>query len=247
MTRRFRRQRRSSEAQWAAKDIYVVKRLRGIIVFCDRRFHRCVVVFVVVPVKIIVFPFRFLAPNLPFSQSLASVRDPVATFLATTIKHTECRVIVHRGFFLFGSQSRLKTLTEGPPYRRSRRCTLACPLMPRAQYTPAVCLSRYHSGNCADSVGSARNTESRTRLLALTRFITFITGSLGATYHGVYLGELGDGSVHGVSGKVYLSSKNEIHLVDFNYDGAGPDAFFMIVKEGNPGGEGIKLQDETGS
>ncbi|XP_003741831.1 protein Skeletor, isoforms B/C [Galendromus occidentalis] len=74
-----------------------------------------------------------------------------------------------------------------------------------------------------------------------------LQGSYGATYHGVYLGDVGDGSVHGVSGKVYLSSKNELHLVDFNYDGAGPDAFFMIVKEGNPSGEGIKLLDENGS
>lgn len=44
-----------------------------------------------------------------------------------------------------------------------------------------------------------------------------------------------------------MSNKNELHLVDFNYDGAGPDAYFMIVKEGNPRGEGIKLQDENGS
>lgn len=75
----------------------------------------------------------------------------------------------------------------------------------------------------------------------------FIAESLGATYHGVYLGEIGDGSVHGVSGKVYLSNKNELHIVDFNYDGAGPDAYFMIVKEGNPSGEGIKLLDDNGS
>lgn len=77
--------------------------------------------------------------------------------------------------------------------------------------------------------------------------MALVTGSHSATYHGVYLGEVGDGSVHGVSGKVYLSSRNELHLVDFNYDGAGPDAFFMIVKEGNPSSEGIKLLDENGS
>ncbi|XP_022665167.1 protein Skeletor, isoforms B/C-like isoform X2 [Varroa destructor] len=74
-----------------------------------------------------------------------------------------------------------------------------------------------------------------------------LQGSHGATYHGIYLGEIGDGSIHKVSGKVYLSNKNELHLVDFNYDGAGPDAFFMIVKEGNPSAEGIKLADENGS
>ena len=42
--------------------------------------------------------------------------------------------------------------------------------------------------------------------------------------------------LHGVSGKVYLTPKQDKILIeDFTYDGRGPDAFFWVGSEGSPG------------
>ena len=42
--------------------------------------------------------------------------------------------------------------------------------------------------------------------------------------------------LHGVSGKVYLTPKQDKILIeDFTYDGRGPDAFFWVGSEGAPG------------
>ena len=42
--------------------------------------------------------------------------------------------------------------------------------------------------------------------------------------------------LHGVSGKVYLTPKQDKLLIeDFTYDGRGPDAFFWVGREGSPG------------
>ena len=42
--------------------------------------------------------------------------------------------------------------------------------------------------------------------------------------------------LHGVSGKVYLTPKQDKLLIeDFTYDGRGPDAFFWVGTEGAPG------------
>ena len=42
--------------------------------------------------------------------------------------------------------------------------------------------------------------------------------------------------LHGVSGKVYLTPKQDKLLIeDFSYDGRGPDAFFWVGAEGSPG------------
>lgn len=67
--------------------------------------------------------------------------------------------------------------------------------------------------------------------------------------HGAYYGKL-IGSLqtnaHGVSGKVYAASENTFYLVDFHYDGQGPEAFFWASTDVKPVTDGTIVPDETG-
>ncbi len=47
---------------------------------------------------------------------------------------------------------------------------------------------------------------------------------------------------HGIAGKVYAVDEQTLRVRDFEYDGAGPDAFFWVGTEGSrPGSVGIIL------
>ena len=39
---------------------------------------------------------------------------------------------------------------------------------------------------------------------------------------------------HGVSGEVFVLDEQTLVVKNFNYDGAGPDAFFLVGTEGTP-------------
>ena len=39
---------------------------------------------------------------------------------------------------------------------------------------------------------------------------------------------------HAVSGELFALNENTLMVENFNYDGAGPDAFFWVGKEGTP-------------
>ncbi|XP_077523281.1 uncharacterized protein LOC144134196 [Amblyomma americanum] len=64
------------------------------------------------------------------------------------------------------------------------------------------------------------------------------------TYFGVRVGDL-ESKGHGVSGKVYAATAQVICLVDFNYDGAGSSAVFMVGTTDDPDDNGEVLRDLT--
>ncbi|XP_077521406.1 uncharacterized protein LOC144132685 isoform X2 [Amblyomma americanum] len=64
------------------------------------------------------------------------------------------------------------------------------------------------------------------------------------TYFGVRVGDL-ESKKHGVSGKVYAATAEVICLVDFNYDGAGSSAVFMVGATDDPDENGEVLRDLT--
>ncbi|KAK8778661.1 hypothetical protein V5799_019997 [Amblyomma americanum] len=68
----------------------------------------------------------------------------------------------------------------------------------------------------------------------------------GGRYLGKLLGNL-DTGVHGVGGKVYIASGDSLVLEDFSYDGAGPDAYFLVGTTYRPDGSGTMLKNEVGS
>ncbi|XP_075556779.1 uncharacterized protein LOC142588845 [Dermacentor variabilis] len=64
-----------------------------------------------------------------------------------------------------------------------------------------------------------------------------------AGYHGVSLGDFQE-AFHNVMGHVYVADENTIHIMQFSYDGQGPDAFFAVSKEDKLGGTPTKLKNE---
>ncbi|XP_054928435.1 uncharacterized protein [Dermacentor andersoni] len=69
------------------------------------------------------------------------------------------------------------------------------------------------------------------------------TPAESAGYHGVSLGAFKE-TVHNVMGNVYVADEQTIHIMQFSYDGKGPDAFFAVSKEDKLGGTQEKLKDE---
>lgn len=65
-------------------------------------------------------------------------------------------------------------------------------------------------------------------------------------YHGVYIGDF-EKTAHTVAGNVYAANDHMFHIMQFTYDGNGPNATFMVTHKDEPGGDGILLPDETGS
>lgn len=66
-----------------------------------------------------------------------------------------------------------------------------------------------------------------------------------AEYYGKLIGRL-QTLQHGVSGTVYAASEDSFYLVDFTYDGNGPDAFFWAGSSPEPDSAGEILPDENG-
>ncbi|XP_070378307.1 uncharacterized protein [Dermacentor albipictus] len=64
-------------------------------------------------------------------------------------------------------------------------------------------------------------------------------------YHGIHVGAFKE-AVHNVMGHVYVADEKTIHIMQFSYDGKGPDAFFAVSKEEKLGGTPEKLKNEKG-
>lgn len=64
-------------------------------------------------------------------------------------------------------------------------------------------------------------------------------------YLGVFLGHLS--GTHNLDGSVYAASDDSLHLVTFSYDGAGPDAHFIVGTTDEPTPKGIIVPNEKGS
>ena len=75
---------------------------------------------------------------------------------------------------------------------------------------------------CPDTLG----TPDITTQVSISPYLTGVKRLLGEFRSGL----------HGVSGRVYLTPKQDKLLIeDFTYDGRGPDAFFWVGAEGVPG------------
>ncbi|XP_077992576.1 protein Skeletor, isoforms B/C-like [Glandiceps talaboti] len=64
-------------------------------------------------------------------------------------------------------------------------------------------------------------------------------------YHGKLIGTFATYD-HGVSGTVYAVDDRRLRILDFNYDGAAPDAFFWIGSTSDPDMSGTIIPDEKG-
>lgn len=64
-------------------------------------------------------------------------------------------------------------------------------------------------------------------------------------YHGAYLGEF-QKVIH-ISGNVYVANDHTFHVMQFTYDGSGPETLFTVTDKDEPGEHGTKLPDEKGS
>lgn len=64
-------------------------------------------------------------------------------------------------------------------------------------------------------------------------------------YMGVFLGHLS--GTHNLDSSVYAASDDSFHLVDFKYDGSGPDAHIIVGTTDEPTPQGINVPDEKGS
>lgn len=74
---------------------------------------------------------------------------------------------------------------------------------------------------------------------------TVITAQNG--YFGKFIGEFPSTSVHNVKGRVYAPTDDSIYIRGFNYDGAGPDAFFWAGTTTDvPTANGFIIPDELG-
>uniref|UniRef100_A0A131YTZ5 Chitin-binding protein n=1 Tax=Rhipicephalus appendiculatus TaxID=34631 RepID=A0A131YTZ5_RHIAP len=66
-----------------------------------------------------------------------------------------------------------------------------------------------------------------------------------AKYYGKFIGRM-ETLQHGVSGIVYAATEDSLYLVNFTYDGSGPDAFFWAGSTPEPDAAGEILADENG-
>ncbi|KAL1416554.1 hypothetical protein MTO96_044469 [Rhipicephalus appendiculatus] len=67
-----------------------------------------------------------------------------------------------------------------------------------------------------------------------------------AEYYGKFVGYFKT-LEHNVSGSVYAASWNVFYLVNFTYDGRGPEAFFWVGTNATPDIHGEPLPDENGA
>lgn len=79
----------------------------------------------------------------------------------------------------------------------------------------------------------------------LLAYLAVAQGAPGIPYYGTFIGEL-TGTTHGVSGKVYAASEDSFYLIDFSYDGQGPDAHFWVGMSDQPDRNGRDVPDENG-
>ncbi|KAH7941167.1 hypothetical protein HPB49_010665 [Dermacentor silvarum] len=82
-------------------------------------------------------------------------------------------------------------------------------------------------------------------LLMLTVCLSFRKG-VSAEYYGKFIGSF-KMLEHNVSGAVYAASGGAFYLVDFTYDGEGPDAFFWAGANATPDNHGEPLPNENGA
>lgn len=84
------------------------------------------------------------------------------------------------------------------------------------------------------------------RLLILLPLMLHVVSLTGQPYHGKEIATFPANTAHRVSGTVYAVDSNTLRLVGFNYDGAGPDAFFYGGNTGSPSANGFIIPDEEG-
>ncbi|XP_076043060.1 DM13 and DOMON_DOH domain-containing protein skeletor isoform X2 [Oratosquilla oratoria] len=71
-------------------------------------------------------------------------------------------------------------------------------------------------------------------------------GASAANYFGTKIGSLKE-LAHDVRGDVYAVDSRTLHIRNFHYDGAGPDAYFYAGSTSKPSSQGFLVPDENGS
>ncbi|CAG7836850.1 unnamed protein product [Allacma fusca] len=102
-------------------------------------------------------------------------------------------------------------------------------------------------------MGAYWNSVKPLALLLCTVIFTTANGTptvslsgAGNLFRGKYIGRLAKRE-HKVSGEVYAVDARTIHIRGFNYDGAGPDAFFWTGFTEHPSPQGIIIPNERGT
>lgn len=68
----------------------------------------------------------------------------------------------------------------------------------------------------------------------------------GNKYYGKFVGNFNN-RFHGIQGEVFAVDSRTLFIKNFEYDGAGPDAYFYAGSQGEPSGNGFLIANEKGS